>query len=111
MPVYFARIGDRKGSIKIGFSGKPHKRMQTLTSQYGQTVTLLAVMPGGFVVEDKMHKRFEFCRGIGQFEIFNQSPELLALIEQYKVEAKPLKYRTKAEARNQRLRQKRRRVN
>jgi hypothetical protein len=68
--VYFA---DRDGLVKIGYSADPHRRVDQLGAR------LLAVMPGGSVMERLMHRRFAEYRSHGEW--FHPGLGLITFIE------------------------------
>jgi hypothetical protein len=78
---YFAQLPD--GMIKIGYSNTielMHRRMETLSRQYGAKVCRLADLPGGFITEALMHERFAADRIPGDGERFKPSSALLNFI-------------------------------
>lgn len=76
--TYFARRGDL---IKIGHSGAPKERMQSL----GKPLDVLAVIPNPIISEGAAHVKFAHLREKGEW--FRIAPELLEFIEWAKLEA------------------------
>ncbi len=78
--VYFARASD--GRIKIGTSRTPSKRRNSLASDSGMDVRILATTPGSYARERELHAQFAAHRLRGEW--FAPAPELLAFIETLK---------------------------
>lgn len=82
---YFALLPD--GAVKIGFSHTHDlvgHRMKALSRQYEAPVIPLRTIPGGFVAEAAMHRRFDHLRlpGNGErFELRDELAEFLAADE------------------------------
>lgn len=67
------------GSVKIGYSNTNElldKRLKSLGREYGAPVIQLAVLPGGFVAEAFLHRKFAAYREPGKGERFRYSPEM-----------------------------------
>ena len=82
--VYFIGAGDR---IKIGFSQRPTERLKDLQTSHHMTLELLAVMPGSYQTEARLHKQFAHLKQKGEW--FVAQPELMALIDQLNGKRKP----------------------
>ena len=65
--IYFASDGRRDSPIKIGFSCDPEARCRRLERQIGRPLGVSAVMPGGIVVEESLHRRFADGRLRGEW--------------------------------------------
>lgn len=74
--VYFARAGDR---IKIGWSRNVAGRMAQLQTANADPVLLLATVPGGRLLESRLHNEYAPARVAGEW--FMCTPDLLAHIE------------------------------
>lgn len=70
--VYFVRFGDR---VKIGFTSDMKARMAVIPHD-----EILATIPGGRELEQKLHHRFKLTRLTGEW--FRISPELMHFIGQ-----------------------------
>jgi hypothetical protein len=78
--IYFAQIGE-SGPIKIGFSAnKVDARLQWLSGDHGQKLTLLGTVPGDRSTEREIHSLFAHLR-MGETEQFKLGSDLLAFIE------------------------------
>lgn len=77
--VYYVRCGGAGGLIKIGKAVDPRKRLSQLQTGSGETLTLLAVEPGGLDVERRRHRQFRAYRVRGEW--FRAEPALLRHIE------------------------------
>lgn len=75
--VYFAACGDL---IKIGFSKKPRKRLQSLRSGSPFDLKIIAAMPGSLQLERHLHERFKKLRERGEW--FHADPKLLRFIKE-----------------------------
>jgi len=74
---YLAVTGDK---VKIGYSGNVARRCH----EHGTDPTfLLAVEPGGFLLEQKRHREFAESRH-GANELFDRTPELMEHVERIK---------------------------
>lgn len=81
--VYFIQQGyDRNSPIKIGFSKRPNFRKMELQTGNPQRLNFLAIIPGTESDERLLHQRFASTRLEGEW--FESTPELLALIEDFK---------------------------
>ena len=78
MPIYFAQATDG-GPIKIGCSVNVPFRIKQLEAHYGQSLALLATMPGGVEDEKAIHARFAGHR-LGKTEQFQPVAEIMAFI-------------------------------
>lgn len=77
--VYFIRAGD-DGPIKIGRAVYPRRRMSELQVSHHETLTILAIMPGGEDVEASLHRQFASLSLRGEW--FRADAVLLAFIEE-----------------------------
>lgn len=86
MSVYFAKSGD---FLKIGYSGKPEKRVATLgiksvkcvkgSPEQPEPLALIATIPGFYDLEHLMHTCFRAFHIEGEW--FHASEECLALFD------------------------------
>jgi hypothetical protein len=83
--VYYIRCAGAAGLIKIGTAVDPRKRLSQLQTGSGETLTLLAVEPGGLDVERRRHRQFRAYRVRGEW--FRAEPALLRHIEAVKAGA------------------------
>ena len=71
------------GYVKIGYSNNEklfESRLKSLSRQYEAPVVLLAKLPGGFVQESVLHRKFEDDRIPGPGEVFQYSPQIAKFI-------------------------------
>jgi hypothetical protein len=80
--VYYIRCGGAGGLIKIGKAVDPRKRLSQLQTGSGETLSLLAVEPGGLDVERQRHRQFRAYRVRGEW--FRADPALIEHIEALK---------------------------
>lgn len=80
--VYYIRCGGAGGLIKIGTAVDPRKRLSQLQTGNGETLSLLAVEPGGLDIEGRRHRQFRAYRARGEW--FRAEPALLEHIEAVK---------------------------
>lgn len=82
--VYFIQK-ESGGSIKIGYSKDPVRRVRTFQTANPERLLFLLVIPGGMDVERKFHHFFASVRDpqYGGKEWFLAVPELLDVIERY----------------------------
>ena len=64
--VYFIQ-GVCGGSIKIGYSLDPAKRLKELQTGYPDTLTILLMIPGSEAIERALHRTFEASRLKGEW--------------------------------------------
>jgi len=76
--VYFIRA-TQSGHIKIGRSVDVQTRMRALWRESGQTLELLATIPGGPYEERVLHHIFRDDRLYGEW--FRPSPRLLSFVD------------------------------
>ncbi|HTD72233.1 MAG TPA: GIY-YIG nuclease family protein [Steroidobacteraceae bacterium] len=69
MPVYF--IQNERGSVKIGHSANPAKRLASLRVSSPEDLTLIRVIEGEVTTEGQMHKHFSAHRIRGEWFRFN----------------------------------------
>lgn len=77
--VYFVQRADGEGPIKIGYSQQPQTRFQTIDCASPVPMQVLALLPGPFELEQRVHARF-----LGQhirYEWFKATPDLLGVVE------------------------------
>lgn len=74
--VYFIRFPPSE-MIKVGVTVDLTQRMRTFRTV--AVPEILAVTPGGYLLERELHQRFDHLRTRGEF--FSPDPELLALID------------------------------
>lgn len=67
------------GPVKIGYSDDVPARIRQLECHYGQTLTLLATLPGGLKEERAIHERFDHLR-LGRTEQFRPAADLMAFL-------------------------------
>ena len=75
------------GYVKIGYSNNEklfESRLKSLSRQYEAPVVLLAKLPGGFVQESVLHRKFEDDRIPGRGEVFQYSPQIAKFISNAK---------------------------
>lgn len=77
--VYFAR-GEESGSVKIGFSMNPEKRVGMLRHERGERLELLSKVPmrgrrSAWLKEQRLHWHFDHLRISGEW--FTPEPELM----------------------------------
>lgn len=77
--VYFIEGG---GLIKIGVAFMPEWRMEQLQAMSPVPLTLLAIAPGGYELETKLHLKFAKSRVHGEW--FRPTQELADIIKEYK---------------------------
>lgn len=77
--IYFIRDGKY---IKIGISVDPLKRLASFQTSHHNELELMAVMPGGADLEAGLHRSFSQFSKRGEW--FEESPQLLAFIENVK---------------------------
>ena len=94
MSVYFAQVGKTDALIKIGFSDRPVSRLRPISNHFGEPVTLLAVMDGGYNEESAMHDKFAKDIVWLQIELFHNSRALRALIKKHK--CKPIMHKPRS---------------
>jgi hypothetical protein len=83
--TYFIRSAD---AIKIGQSGAPRLRMESLQSAHSSRLELLVMVPDSRLSEVAAHRMFKHLRMHGEW--FRPDQELLDFIEALKAEAAPL---------------------
>jgi hypothetical protein len=76
--VYFIQGA---GLIKIGVSLYPQERLEALCLWSPVPLKLLAIVPGGYKLETKLHKMFAAFRVHGEW--FYPTRDLIAIIEEY----------------------------
>ena len=76
--VYFVRPYGENGPIKIGCSIRPYDRMFSMQGSHWQDLEMAVVIPGGFELENKIHKCF--AKSHIHREWFSPTPRLLKLI-------------------------------
>lgn len=81
-------IEAENGMIKIGVSNSPEKRARAILSASPVKTRLIAVFPGAFREELRMHKRFENCRAWGEW--FYPYGDFLAFVEQHRWNSVPV---------------------
>src|SRR4030042_3547253 len=64
--IYFIQEGIN-GSIKIGFSNNPHKRLSTLQTSSSKSLYLIAVLEGDNTKEQELHNKFIEYRDRGEW--------------------------------------------
>lgn len=62
--VYFLSDGEL---IKIGFSERPEFRKEDLEKEVGLPLTLIGTLPGGAMLESRLHRRFSDFRVRGEW--------------------------------------------
>jgi hypothetical protein len=67
------------GPVKIGFSDDVNRRRIQLEAHYGQTLALLAMIPGGRDEERAIHERFAHLR-LSRTEQFQPAADLMEFI-------------------------------
>lgn len=77
--IYFLEAADSDW-IKIGTTFRLTERLKVLSKKTKRKLRVLAVMEGGFSVENAIHQRFSHLRG--ENEWFVRDDELMAFIEQ-----------------------------
>lgn len=78
MSVYFIQSG-AAGAIKIGWAGKPFKRMATLQVGNAELLRMLLVLPGDQPEEARLHSKFSDIRVRGEW--FHPDPILFSFID------------------------------
>lgn len=73
--IYFI---EGSGSIKIGISGNPKKRLQSLSCSSPVPLQLLKVVPGDKMLESALHSLFDEYRTHGEW--FKDNPRIRSLI-------------------------------
>lgn len=76
--IYYARDVD-EGSIKIGSSKDPEKRVRELAYVMRRRLKIMGVHDGGLKEEKRLHRRFAGHRIVGEW--FTPAADLLAHIE------------------------------
>jgi hypothetical protein len=76
--IYFAQSTEG-GTIKIGCSVNVPARIKQLEMHYGQSLAVLATMPGGRDEERAIHERFVTAR-LGRSEQFRPVAEIMTFI-------------------------------
>ena len=79
MSVYFIQAGEG-GSIKIGTSTHPKKRLRGLQTSHDTELRLLAAIEGGEKLEAELHERLAPWHVRGEW--FRPSPEVLAVVQE-----------------------------
>jgi hypothetical protein len=79
--VYFLRAKDNR-HVKIGHSSRPYGRMGSLQTGNSSPLEMLAIMPGGYVVERSLHTLFAKDRVRPGGEWFHPSTALMAFIRE-----------------------------
>lgn len=82
---YFILLPD--GSIKIGYSNTDRllkERFTSLSRTHKAPVVELVTIPGGFVAEAVLHRKFSHLRIAGPGERFTYGPEIAEYISQAK---------------------------
>lgn len=77
--VYFVRMVDRVGPIKIGYSWRPEERLKALVTWSPYELEIAATVFGEPALEAKVHNHFFDCHS--HREWFHPHPRLLASIE------------------------------
>lgn len=81
MAVYFIR-NTRTKHIKIGVSENPKKRLHSLQTANHDRLEIIGVMPGSYVEETELHRRFAVHR-FRNGEWFRNVPGLTRTIREY----------------------------
>ena len=66
MFVYFIQAGD-DGSVKIGISADPERRLELLQGAHYEELVLLAYRPGTLAMEKRLHSKFAAWRIRGEW--------------------------------------------
>lgn len=77
--VYFLQA-EQGGLIKIGKADNPASRVATIRRMSPVPLRILAITPGGYELEQKLHRRFAESRAHGEW--FCPTSELLSLIKE-----------------------------
>lgn len=75
--IYFLRAPS--GEIKIGTAVNVKRRLMDYTTYAPANYELLAIIPGGYALENELHRAFRFCHIRGEW--FRPAPELIQRIE------------------------------
>lgn len=75
--VYFVQP-ESGGPIKIGLAKNPQQRLTDLQISHYERLILLCVIEGDRATEQAYHRKFAYCRRLGEW--FDPSPDLLALV-------------------------------
>lgn len=87
--VYFARLPQREGLLKIGVTRRFDRRFALIANAERSDVELLGVIPGAdFAVEQDLLKRFRHHRAQG-LEFFRDEPEIRAFVATLPPEHRP----------------------
>lgn len=78
--VYFAK-NPASGLIKIGYTKNVSRRLSQLRVEFKARVSLLGLLQGDKIEEEKLHELFSSQRVTGEW--FRECPEILDFIEEY----------------------------